>query len=476
MKQSIYFRNFIATALIVLFSFALLGGLFSAWMYRQSIRTSERSMEITLQETARYIITQHVYNDVALNDFDISMLLSMASEISGLDILLTNIDGVVYACSERDFKHLGKQISLYELQELAVNHQRMILASFDQIYEGHRQVMAVQLRANLNNEPEIIGYLILSTDIAEFTETWKIFTGMFFLIALGVMILTFASTFYSSKRQAAPINEMAGAARRFARGDFSIRVEDTGRVDEFGQLTLAFNAMADSLESSETFRRNFIANLSHELKTPMTVIAGFAEGLLDGTIPGENQEHYLGIVASETRRLSRLVESMLDITILESPDVDDGLDSSFDISEVARLALLSLSSKIEERGLDVETDLPEEAIITLGDKDSITQVIYNLLDNAIKFSNPKGVIGLRLWKQGGKAYVSVENSGRTIPPTELPHIFERFHKIDKSRGVDREGVGLGLYLVKTILDKHNQDIYVSSENGKTRFMFTLTIE
>jgi signal transduction histidine kinase len=367
-------------------------------------------------------------------------------------------------------------MSLTQLQELALNHQRMALTSLGQIYESERQVMTVQLRANVNNEPVIIGYLVLSTDSAEFMESWSVFPSMFFLIALGVMVLTFALTFYTSKKQASPLNEMAGAARRFARGDFSIRVEDTGRVDEFGQLTQAFNAMADSLESSETFRRNFIANLSHELKTPMTVIAGFAEGLLDGTIPHENQEHYLGIVASETRRLSRLVESMLDITILESPDVDDGLDSSFDISEVARLALLSLSSKIEERGLDVETDLPEEAIITLGDKDSITQVIYNLLDNAIKFSNPKGIIGLRLWKQGGKAYVSVENSGRTIPPTELPHIFERFHKIDKSRGVDREGVGLGLYLVKTILDKHNEDIYVTSRDGQTKFMFTLMID
>jgi len=476
MKRNIYFRNFLATALIVLISFALLGGLFSAWIYSKSSQDSENAMKTTLQETARYVITQHVYNNVELNDLNLSMLLYMTSEVTGLDILITNTGGVVFACSERDFKHLGKQIPESELLELSEPYHEITISSLGQIYGEERQIMAMPLMATLDDAPFHLGYIVISTDIAAFRESWRIFTSMFLLIALCVMVLTFVISLITTKKQSAPINEMADAARRFARGDFSIRVDNTGRVDELGQLTQAFNAMADSLENSESFRRNFIANLSHELKTPMTVIAGFAEGLLDGTIPHENSKHYLGIVASETRRLSRLVESMLDVTIQESPEITDNLEGSFDISEVARLALLSLTGKIEERELDVELNLPEEAIVTVGDKDSINQVIYNLLDNAIKFSDSKGVIGLKLWKQGEQAFVSVENTGMTIPPYELPHIFERFHKIDKSRGVDREGVGLGLFLVKTILDKHNQDIYVSSENGKTRFMFTLTIE
>ena len=113
--------------------------------------------------------------------------------------------------------------------------------------------------------------------------------------------------------------------------------------------------------------------------------------------------------------------------------------------------------------------------MTRGDKDSITQVVYNVIDNAIKFSKPRGTIRLELWKQGGKAYVSVENSGETIPGGDIPHIFDRFHKADKSRSADREGVGLGLYIVKTILDKHNEDIFVTSNDGVTKFVFTLTI-
>jgi signal transduction histidine kinase len=268
---------------------------------------------------------------------------------------------------------------------------------------------------------------------------------------------------------------MASAARRFARGEFGVRVKNQGRKDEIGQLTEAFNAMADSLESSEQLRRDLIANLSHELKTPMTVIAGFTEGLLDGTIPHENEKQYLGVIYSETRRLSRLVRSMLEISTPQPAEADIVLESSFDVSELVRRALLSFEGKIEGRQLDVEAALPEEPITVRGDADSITQVVYNLIDNAIKFSKPGGVIGLELWKKDLRAYVSVTNRGEAIATDELPHIFERFYKADKSRSADREGVGIGLYIVKKILDNHNEDIFVTSSDDITRFVFSLTV-
>ena len=166
---------------------------------------------------------------------------------------------------------------------------------------------------------------------------------------------------------------------------------------------------------------------------------------------------------------------MLDITTIQSTDSKEVKDSRFDISEVIRLALLSLNGKIEGKQLDVKAELPEEPVMTRGNGDSITQVVYNLIDNAIKFSSASGIINLELWKKGHKAYVSIENSGETIPQNELPNIFDRFHKTDKARSADREGVGLGLYIVKTILDNHNEDIFVTSDNGLTKFIFTLTI-
>ena len=247
------------------------------------------------------------------------------------------------------------------------------------------------------------------------------------------------------------------------------------RRDEVGELAEAFNAMAGSIAKSEAQRSEFIANVSHELKTPMTTIAGFADGILDGTIPREKEADALNTISSETRRLSRLVRRMLDVSRLQSQGETVTAQERFDVSEVLLRVLVSLEGKINNRGLDVETQLPEGSVMVWGDPDAITQVCYNLLDNAIKFSDPGSALGLMIQVKGEKAYVSVRNRGETIPPEELRRIFDRFHKTDRSRSEDREGVGLGLYIVKTILNSHREDIAVTSLEGVTTFTFTLTI-
>ena len=475
MKHSIYIRNFIATALIVLISFTLLGGLSTAWNYRRSFAERRSAMASTLQATARYVVMQHQYNEVELNDLNLSMWMAIISGVSGFDLFIADGEGLVVACSDVELRHLGKTIPESALASAIADSSAITLSTLGGMYPERCQIAGTPLTVNIGSDTFISGYLFISSDLASFRHAWQRFTSVFAYIAISVMILAFAISFVATKKQAEPLKEMADAARRFACGDFSTRVEDIGRLDEIGQLTQAFNAMADSLESSEKLRRGFIANLSHELKTPMTVIAGFAEGILDGTIPSENAARYLSVISSETRRLSRLVWSMLDMSKLQSADVAVILRNSFDISEVVRLSLLSMEGKIEDKKLDVDAELPEERVMTRGDEDAITQVAYNLIDNAIKFSIPGGVIKLALWKQGERAYVSVENSGETIPAEEMPHIFDRFHKTDKSRSADRDGVGLGLYIVKTILDNHNEDIFVTSGNGITRFVFTLTI-
>ena len=475
MKHSIYFRNFLTTALIVLLSFTILGGLSTAWSYRLSVSERKATMSSTLRETARYLVAWHTIYGEELSELSMSMQLSMISGVSGFDLLATDPGGVVGACSDKDFTHLGQTVPSSVLVTASSDAGSVMSSALGQIYPERRQVVGAPLMTNIGGEPQVFGYLFVSSDSEAFRQAWRQFSGVFILISLNVMALTFVISLLTTKKQAEPLNEMAGAARRFAHGDFSTRVEDTGRLDEIGQLTQAFNAMADSLESSETLRRDFIANLSHELKTPMTVITGFTDVILDGTISPENEERYLNIISSETRRMTRLVASMLDMVRHQSADTEAILQNSFDVSEVVRLALLSLGNKIENRRLDVKAELPEEAVMTRGDKDSITQVVINLIDNAIKFSVSGGVIGLQLWKRGGRAYVSVENRGEQIPTDELPHIFDRFHKADKARSADREGVGLGLYIVKTILDNHNEDIFVTSEDGITKFMFTLSI-
>ena len=295
------------------------------------------------------------------------------------------------------------------------------------------------------------------------------------------MMIALLLSLVTSKRMAQPLDEMAVAAKKFAHGDFSARVTDDGRTDEVGALISAFNTMADSLETSEQRRNAFIANVSHELKTPMTTIAGFADGILDGTIPKDQEDKYLATIADETRRLSRLVRSMLDMSRLESTGEDLTRRREFDISEKIVGTIPKdqedkyLATIADDKQLDVDLQLPEDSMQVLADPDAITRVLYNLMDNAVKFAAPGSTLCVSLWKSEGKAYISVRDHGETIPPDDLPFIFDRFHKSDRSRSLDRDGVGLGLYLVKSILDAHGEDITVTSRDGVTEFVFTLTL-
>lgn len=348
------------------------------------------------------------------------------------------------------------------------------LTNLGGFYESPCYVSAVPI--NLGDSQWVTGYVFVASNARAMVQIWRSFAGIFFFAAVAVLIFTLAATMVTTRRQAEPLKEMAAAAARFARGDFSVRVSGTaGRRDEIGELTAAFNSMADSLEQAEQRRREFVANVSHELKTPMTSIAGFADGLLDGTIPPEKQDEYLRIISSETQRLSRLVRKMLDVSRVQAAGTKELLKKRFDLGEVIARALASLEKKITDRGLDVDVQMPEETIQVLGDEDGITQVVYNLLDNAAKFADPGSTLGLSLWKQGEKAYVAVRDQGATIPPEELSLIFERFHKTDKSRSQDKDGVGLGLYLVKTIIRNHGEEISVSSRDGVTEFKFSLQI-
>jgi signal transduction histidine kinase len=304
---------------------------------------------------------------------------------------------------------------------------------------------------------------------------WQAFVGLFFMTAVVVLMVAFMASSVTTMRQVQPIREMAQATRRYAEGDFDIRMKDYGRNDEIGELAASFNNMAESLQQTERQRREFIANISHELKTPMTTIAGYTDGILDGTIPPEKEQQYLQIISDESRRLSRLVRRMLDVSQLQAMDpLKNG--NRFDVCESMRRVLISMEKKITDRGLDVDADIPDEPIFVRGDKDLITQVIYNLLENATKFARENSTLYLGVTTLDGKARVAVRNEGETIPAEELPLLFERFHKSDKSRSEDKDGVGLGLYIVKTIVEQHKEKINVTSENGVTTFMFSLTTE
>jgi len=292
------------------------------------------------------------------------------------------------------------------------------------------------------------------------------------LSVLWIMLASLIAVYFITERFTTPLREMSRAARSFARGQFDARVEVTGN-DEVAELCTAFNNMAASLQTLEEMRRSFLANVSHDLRTPMTTISGFIDGILDGAIPPEQHEYYLGVIASEVRRLSRLVSSLLDISRIEAGE-RQFTHTVYDICEQGREIIISNVQRLEDRGLDVRFEADSDNMYVLADKDAIHQIFYNICDNAIKFSRPGGVYEIRITEKGGTVTVSVYNEGEGIPAEDIPFIFERFYKSDKSRGRDKTGVGLGMYISRAIIEAHGQKIWVESEEGKwCRFSFTL---
>ena len=351
------------------------------------------------------------------------------------------------------------------------------MTSLGGIFPERRYLASLPITVSLNNLSVTQGLVLVSADASSLAEMWSATATIFFFTAVVVLLIAFVASSLFSAHQARPLNEMAEAARKFGRGEFDVRVTSyEGRCDEISTLAEAFNTMANSLAKVESQRSEFIANVSHELKTPMTTISGFAEGILDGTIPPEREKESLQIVVSETRRLSRLVRRMLDLARLNALTENTvTAQEQFDLTEVVSQVIISLESKITGRNLDVDVQMPDEKLMVWGDPDSITQVCYNLLDNAAKFAAAGTAITVQITKKDGKAYTTIRNLGSTIPKDELPLLFERFHKADYSRSMDREGVGLGLYIVKTILGNLKETITATSEDGVTQFTFTLTL-
>ena len=321
------------------------------------------------------------------------------------------------------------------------------------------------------------GVVMVSSPTADTMEMLKKVTDIYLFVSILVVLFAVMIMSIFARQQAKPLQEMAKAANAFGHGDLKARVQlDGAHTEEVDELALAFNNMASSLEKSEYQRQEFVANVSHELKTPMTTIGGYIDGMLDGTIPPEKQRHYMLLVSQETKRLSRLVRSMLDISRLQDQGgIPEEQKVRFELTECVGQVLITFEQKINAKSLDVSVDMPEHPVYTRANEDYITQVIYNLVDNAVKFCPEKGTLGLKVREGSTKVYVSVSNDGDTIPPEELPLVFDRFHKLDKSRSQNRDGWGLGLYIVKTIVCSHGEDISVTSRDGKTEFTFTLPL-
>ena len=476
--RGLYWRQMSITVGMVLLTLVLLGTVFFSlsYNYARGQKTDElleraqvvSRLSVRYLESGRYLTMEELRQDQVFQQ-----LAATAAMISDMDILVCDKEGHVLLSTDETME--GQSITIPEGVMSAVLEQGTWAgrSRLDQLYESKRFVGGVSVVSPTTGKVLGSVFTVSSGDTVD--ALWRTFAGLLVMTALVVLMISFVATSVTTMRQIKPIREMAQATRCYAEGDFDIRMNDYGRDDEIGELAASFNNMAERLQQTERQRREFIANISHELKTPMTTIAGYTDGILDGTIPPENEKQYLQIIANESRRLSRLVRRMLDVSQLQAMDpLRNG--NHFDICESMRRVLISMEKKINDRHLDVEADIPDEPILVLGDNDMITQVLYNLLENAAKFAREGSTLYLGVTMMDGKAQVTVRNVGDTIPAEELPLLFERFHKSDKSRSEDKDGYGLGLYIVKTILQQHKEDISVTSENGVTTFTFSLRVE
>ena len=472
MKSS-FSRNFTTAALILLLALTVLGASFQLqvkdYMTESTISGLQKDAGVIANLAAAYSI------DGQLSSREFLLNLDVASRVTDADVVICDYDGFVILCSDSlsGCNHQGLQLNQGYLQKVIQNGGDTATGVIRGLYTDQRYVVS----APIVSSNATSGIVIVSTPTNATTLILNKISNIFLTAAMFVVLMAVLAVTAFARKESRPLRDMAKIANAFAHGNFEARVKvDEDCSEEMEELAYAFNNMATSLQKSEYQRQEFVANVSHELKTPMTTIAGYVDGILDGTIPPARQDYYLQIVSDETKRLSRLVRSMLDISQLQKEEgIPEEKKMHFDLEESMGQVLITFEKKIIDKELNVDVDMPEHPVYTFANRDYVTQVIYNLLDNAVKFCPQGGTLGLKIRLGGGKAYISISNEGQTIPPEELPLVFDRFHKLDKSRSQNRDGWGLGLYIVKTIVCSHGENISVTSRDGKTEFTFTMPL-
>ena len=316
------------------------------------------------------------------------------------------------------------------------------------------------------------GWIFLCSSGRQLTEFKQQFWSNFLLSACVMLLCASILTKLLMRKLTDPLQKVTDAAQRFGGGDLSVRVEGVEGEGEVADLARTFNRMADNIQTNDNSRGQFMGNIAHELRTPMTTIKGFIDGMLDGTIPPEENQRYLAIVSQETGRLARLVQNMLDITKLEAGEVPIHA-KNYDLWQTVTDVVLSDEQRIEDGKIDIQ-GLGGPPLMICADPDFVHQVVYNIVDNAIKFTPAGGVISFAAEKHGNMVEVRIENTGAGIAPEALPFVFERFYKEDRSRGMNTRGSGLGLHICKILINLSGGQIHAESEEGKwCRFVFTL---
>ncbi len=311
------------------------------------------------------------------------------------------------------------------------------------------------------------------TDVTEVRGALNMVFAEVILVSLVAVLLSVIVVYYTTARLTKPFMEINDIVQKYSKGDYNVRIPISS-MEEATQLAVSFNNMADQLKDLEATRRSFVANVSHELRSPLTSMKGFLEAMQDGTIGPEEYEKYIGIVLSETGRMAGMVNDLLDLARIESGRTAIKLEI-FDINELIRRTLITFEARIYEHHLEVDVKFAQEQYYVEADSAQISQVLRNIIDNAIKYSPDDSKLRIATYAMRREIYVSIQDSGPGIPEEDIPHVFDRFYKVEKAHTPSKQGgTGLGLSIVKRIIDQHSQTISLKSAKGKgSTFTFTL---
>lgn len=474
MKLKLFKKYFFTTAVIILFSLTVMM-MILLFVFNNYLAKSKYNTLSKCCNSVEDFISKN-YADGGNGNFqNLFGIMNTVSDVSEVDMLIADTYGKLLVCNCETWQetnncdHVGAVVDSELLSRVKSND--VFELSTLGIYDKVRYVSAQSINDSNNN---LIGYVFATAPVSSIRLLMSTLVKLYLISAAFPLIVMFFAIYAMTYRLTKPLKLMSEASKAMAKGDFSKRIPVTSD-DEIGELAVSFNQMTNSLVQLEGMRRSFVANVSHELKTPMTTISGFIDGIIDGTIEPDKQQYYLNIVSEEVKRLSRLVQSMLSMAKLESGEFVIKPEL-FDFRELLRTIVVSQEQRIEKKSINIE-GLDSMADISVNaDRDLIHQVVYNLVDNAIKFTEEQGTISFSLKTESKKMVFEITNTGEGIPEAELPYVFERFYKVDKSRSVNKNSTGLGLYIARTIIKAHGGVLSVaSSENKFTTFRVVLPL-
>ncbi len=417
----------------------------------------------TLYRECRVLSNEYVkeVQNANLNREQYRMQLLSVKEMLKADIWAVDNSGNILVATEP--KAEGKTVPEDVLAENWSSKLKM-----PDVYSGERLLVVDPVIVNIEQN----GYIVISepmsnirADVKEMMLHINIIAAAFLLLGTGIFT---AFARYHTKN----VEIIKNAVVHYTDGDFSQEMNVKSR-DEYWDLANSVHLLADQHANLVEYQKNFIANISHDFRSPLTSIKGYAEAMKDGTIPYEIQGKYLNIILFEADRLANLTNDLLDLSNFENKGVHLNF-SQFDITKMLKQSAMTFEGKCSQKNLKIRLAFPENTLVVYADKGKIQQVVHNLLDNAIKFSHPDGIIYVSVTERRDKVLVSVRDTGIGIPKESINKVWERFYKTDLSRGKDKKGTGLGLSITKQIIAAHNENIKVSSTEGVgTEFVFSL---